>query len=270
MSTRRLALGAAAADVERDARLFASYRLRFLAQAAAVLFTTVLFFYVSRLVRVAPFESPDDYFAYVVVGLVVLELLTATIATMPSALRSELLAGTFERLAVSPLGPRAGVLAMMVFPVLLALAVAAAMLTLSVVLFGLDLHWATVPLAPFGALLATLAFSPFAVLIAAAVLLVKQAGSAATFAVTGLSLASGAFFPVGLLPGWIEWVAEVQPLTPALELMRHLLLGAPVEDGAAVAALRLAGFTAVVLPLALITFELLVERCRQRGTLTEY
>ena len=270
MTRARPAAAAMAAIVARDVLLFASYRLRFLAQGLAVLFTTVLFYYVSRLVDVAPFEDPDDYFGFVVVGLVALELLTATLSALPTTLRAELLAGTFERAAVSPLGPRLAIVAMTAFPVLLSLVTGTATLVTAVALFGLDLAGATVLLAPFAAVLIAVAFLPLAMFIGAAVLVYKQAGSAATFAVTGLSLASGAFFPVGLLPGWIAWVADVQPLTPALGLLRHLLLGSELDGGPWLAVLRLVLFAAVLLPLSLVVLDAAVGRCRRRGTLTEY
>lgn len=262
-------LSASAAIVRRDALLFVSYRLRFLAQGLAVLFTTVLFYYVSRLVQVEPFD-PDGYFGFVVAGLVTLELLTATLATMPAAVRSELVAGTFERVAVSPLGPRPAVVAMTIFPVLLSLCTGAATLLTATLLFGLDLDWPRALAAPAVAVLVACAFAPLAVAIAAAVLLFKQAGSAATFAVTGLSLASGAFFPVDLLPGWIRWIAETQPLTPSLELLRHVLLGSDIDGGPWLAVLKLVLFAAVLMPLALVLLDASVARCRRRGTLTEY
>jgi len=260
---------AGAAIVERDLVLFASYRLRFAAQGLAILFTTVLFYYVSRLVEVEPFD-PDGYFGFVVAGLVALELLTATVVSVPVTVRNELLAGTFERLATSPLGPTLGVLAMTVFPVLRSLVVGTATVLIAVVVFGLDLRWETVAAAPFAALLIAAAFAPLALLIAAGVLVFKQAGSAATFAVTGLSLASGAFFPVELLPAWLEWISEVQPLTPSLELLRHVLVGSEVEDGVGFAVLRLVGFAVVLLPPALLLLDAAVRRCRRDGTLTEY
>ena len=262
------ALGGAAAIVRRDALLFASYRLRFAAQGLAVLFTTVLFYYVSRLVEVEPF-GPDEYFGFVVAGLVTLELLTATLATTPAAVHAELLAGTFERIAVSPLGPRTAIAAMAVFPAVLSLCTGALTIAVAVVLFGLDVE-ASAAAAPFAAVLIAVAFSPLGLVIAALVLLFKQARSAATFAVTGLALASGAFFPVDLLPEWAQWVSEAQPLTPALDLMRHLLLGTDVDGGPWLAVLRLVVFAAVLLPLAIVFLDRAVGRCRARGTLTEY
>jgi ABC-type multidrug transport system permease subunit len=269
MRDGRPLLRAAWAIVERDLLMFASYRFRFVAQAFAILFTTVLFYYVSRLVEVEPFD-PDTYFGFVVAGLVGLEILTATVAQMPAAVRNELLAGTFERMAVSPLGPSYAVAAMTVFPAVRALVVGAMTVLVAVVIFGLDLQWETVPAALPVAALIVLAFTPLALLIAAGVLIFKQAGAAAAFAVTGLSLASGAFFPVELLPSWLEWISEIQPLTPALELLRHVLLGTEVEDGVAVAVAKLVGFAAVLMPAALVLLDAAVRRCRRDGTLTEY
>jgi ABC-type multidrug transport system permease subunit len=265
----RATIDAARAIVRRDASLFASYRLRFAAQALAALFSVSLFFYVSKLVRVEPFPTPGAYFGYVIVGLVVLELLTALLATTPAAVRQELVAGTFERMVVSPLGPALGVLAMTLFPAVLALSVGLLTITLGVA-FGLDLTWPDAALAPPAAALITLAFLPLALVVAAAVLVAKQAGSAATFLVTGLSLTSGAFFPVGLLPGWVSWVSQIQPLTPALDLMRGLLIDGPVRDGEWTAALKLGGFATVMLPLSLLVLATVVELGRRRGTLTEY
>jgi len=263
-------LAAAAAILRRDLLLFVSYRLRFLAQGAAILFSVVLFYYLSRLIRVGTtFPSADAYFGYAVVGLVVLQLLTAVVASTPQALRQELVAGTFERLVVSPLGPAMAILAMCVFPSILAVVVGGATLGVAAA-FGADLDFPGVLLAPVAAVLCVLAFLPLALLISGAVLVAKQAGSAATFLVTGLSLSSGVFFPTTLLPGYIRWIADVQPLTPALDLLRRVVLGVSTGDAPAVAAAKLAGFALVLIPVALFVLAVIVEIGRRQGTLTEY
>ena len=47
-----------------------------------------------------------------------------------------------------------------------------------------------------------------------------------TLAVTPMMLASGVFFPVEQLPGWLQAVSHVLPLTHAVELARPLMNGA--------------------------------------------
>ena len=204
------------------------------------------------------------------VGLATIEVLTASLAAVPAAVRQELVSGTFERLVVVPLGPVGAIVAMAGFPILLSWLVGATTIAMGAVVFGLPLHWSTTPLALVVAVLASAAFLPFTLLVAAVVLLAKQAGAAAAFVTTALGLASGAFFPPSLLPGWIAWIADVQPLRPALELMRYALLDVPVDVGVADALARLVAFAAVGVPVGALVLSAVVARCRRRGTLTEY
>ncbi len=56
-------------------------------------------------------------------------------------------------------------------------------------------------------------------------------------AVFPLTFASSAFVPVAVLPGWLQAVAAVNPLTPAVEAARRLTLGQPVGGTVAAAVL---------------------------------
>ena len=69
-------------------------------------------------------------------------------------------------------------------------------------------------------------------MLAAIVLLVKQTNAGAGLVVTGISLVAGLYFPVSLLPDWIQWASNVQPFTPAVDLLRYLLIGTPLEGSA--------------------------------------
>jgi hypothetical protein len=48
------------AVLDRDLRVFMTYRSRVVGQLLAVLITITLFYYVSRMVNVERFPSPDD------------------------------------------------------------------------------------------------------------------------------------------------------------------------------------------------------------------
>lgn len=256
--------------VRRDWQLYLSYRARFLTQLLSGFFSIVLFYYVSRIVGTRVFPSPDAYFAFAVVGLVVMGLLISTLSTLPVSLRQELVAGTLERLVVSPFGAVGAIAAMAWFPFLLAFVNGVLALTIAGLVFGMPVEWSTAPLAaPVGAL-GALAFAPFALLVGGAVILVKQAGAGAGFLVTGISLVGGFFFPVSLLPEWIQWVSSVQPFTPALGLLRHLLVGTPLSGSPWIPVLKLAGFAAVLLPLSLIVLRASIRIAQRRGTIIEY
>jgi ABC-2 type transport system permease protein len=269
--TLALRYGSAAVGiVRRDLAVFVSYRLRFASQVASTAFSLLLLYYVSRLVRVDMFPSPDDYFAFATVGVVIFGVLTSTLAAAPATLRQELVAGTFERLLVSPFGGVAGTLSMLVFPFVYATVHGIVTLLLAILVFGLPVEWPSAVLALPAALLGMLAFLPFAILIAAAVVVLKQAMGASSFLIAGISVVAGLYFPVALLPGWIEWASEVQPFTPAVDLLRHLLVGTELEGSAWTDVVKLTVFAAALIPVSVWVLDRALRVGRRRATITEY
>jgi ABC-2 type transport system permease protein len=264
------ALAAAGAIFTRDWKVFSSYRTRLVSTFVSTVVGVTVFYYVSRLVSGNSFRTPDDYFGYVVVGMVILEVLTSTLTAPIATLRAELMTGTFERMVVSPFGPVASIASMILFPLTLGVVIGVVTLTVAAALYGLDLHWSTAELAVPLAALGALAFAPFGLLLAAAVVTFKQTNAGAAFIVTGLSLVAGLYFPVSLLPDWIEWASNVQPFTPAVDLLRHVLVDTPMRGSTGVALLKLGGFAAVMIPIALIVLRAAVNRSRRKGTITEY
>jgi ABC-2 type transport system permease protein len=258
------------AILRRDWTLFKSYRMRLITTFLATVFTLALFYFISRLVNVSSFRSPDDYYAYVVVGLVILAVLTSTLTSPPTVIRQELVAGTFERLLLTPLGAVPGVVSMLVFPLVFALVQGCLTLAIATLVFGLSLQWSTLALALPVAMLGAVAFMPFGVLIAATTVRFKQAIAGTGFVVAGISIVAGIYFPVTLLPDWIQWMSEVQPFTPSVDLLRNLLVGAPLQDPAWLELLRLAGFAAVLLPASIWVLHRAIQAGRHRGTILEF
>ncbi len=259
---------ASMAIFRRDLLIFFSYRTLVFSQAVSSIFSIALFYYLSRLLTVQTFQSSDDYFSYVVVGLVILAVIQSTLA-LSTAVRGELVAGTFERVLLSPFGPVRGALSMMIFPVVQALILGAWTLVVASIFFGLDLHWATVPLALPVGVLAALSFGTIALLVAAVVIVFKQAPGIGMI-IAGIALVSGFYFPTELLPGWIEWVSEVQPFTPAVNLLRYVLVDLPLTEPVWASLLKLVGFTAVLLPLATWALARGIEVAQRKGTIIEY
>jgi ABC-2 type transport system permease protein len=264
-----LTVDAFLAVVRRDFYMFVSYRTRFLTQIASALFSLTLFYYVSRLVHIQGFGSPDDYYAFVVVGLSLLSLIYACFLT-PGLVRQELVAGTLDRLILSPFGVVRSVIAASVFPLIYAFSTAAVSLGFACVIFGLKLHWSTVPLSIPVMLLALLAFTPFGLLFAAVTVVVKQDNIGTSWVIAILSLIGGLYFPVSLLPHWAQVAGRLQPFTPATNVLRHLLVGSPVTGPIYVSLLKLAVFAIVLLPTSILTLAAAVRLGQRRGTIIEY
>src|SRR5208337_944918 len=113
-----------------------------------------------------------------------------------------------------------------------------------------------------------LAFSGLGVLSAAYLLLFKR-GNPAKWLLLGVSsVVGGMLFPVNILPGWLQFIARINPITYALDAMRAVLL-----DGASLLAisrplLLLLVFGAILLPASMAAFSWALRRTKTTGTLT--
>jgi ABC-2 type transport system permease protein len=263
-------LRAMLAIVRRDFAIFMSYRGRLVEQVLAAVGMILIFNFTAKLVHVPQFATRGDYFAFVVVGIVSLQVLTSTLTTPPVAVRQELVAGTFERLVVSPFGPVMSTMSMMIFPVLLTIVMGTFTILLAAIAFGMPITWATAPLAFPVAALSAIAFMPFGIAIAAATLAFKQALNATTYIIAAIGLVAGFYFPITLLPGWVQWTSQVQPFTPAVDLIRNVLVGTPLPHPALLDLAKLAGFAVVLVPVSAFLLSAAVSFGRRRGTITEY
>jgi ABC-type multidrug transport system permease subunit len=261
-------LAAAGGIFRRDMTVYFSYRGRLVTQYVGVLFSLAVFYYISRLVRVGEFSSPDTYFSYAAVGVIILQVLQSTL-DIPSAVRQELVAGTFERLAVSPFGPVASILSLFLFPIASAVLTMLVTVILTALVFGVDASWSTVPAAIPVAIVGATALGAIALLFAAMVVRFKQAPGAA-YVLAAISLVAGFYFPPSLLPWWLRWASDVQPFTPAVDLLRHLLVGQGLRYSAWEDVGKLVGFTTVLLPFGVAVLLVAIDRGRRLGTLTEY
>jgi ABC-2 type transport system permease protein len=259
---------AACAIVKRDAIVFLSYRLRFFAQVATMLMTLTVFYYVAKIVKPDAVGADGRYYAFVVVGIVSMAILTSALQ-IAELVRMELLQGNFERMLISPLGPVGGAMAIAIFPILHSMLIAGVMLLLAAGVFGVPVLLGGIVPALGVAALGAIAFAAIGLFFVAGLLAYKSA-MGATWVLAGLSLIGGVYFPVTLFPSWIEWLSNVQPFTPAVDLLRHLLVGTPSLDPAAVQLAKIVGFTIALLPLSTFVLWQAVKLARRRGTIMEY
>lgn len=260
---------AAVAILRRDWTTYKSYSAQLITVPITMFVGMCLFYYVSRLVQVSAYGDPDRYFSFVVVGMLTLMVLQSTLMVATSV-RSELVAGTFERLVLSPFGSAAGVASMMLFPFVVSVVTATISMLVAAAVFGLPLQWSTAWLAYPVALLGAGTFAALGMLFAATVMIFKRMVAGAGLLLTLISFTSGVYFPVTLLPDWIEWFSDVQPFTPAIELFRHVLLDAPVTPDPWTLGLKIAAFVAVMIPVGFLGLRGATRLGQRTGTIIEY
>lgn len=254
----------------RDARVARSYRIAFLMTLAGLVMSLITFRFIATLAADAPsLRGVGNYFNFVVIGMAVASLLEGAVNAPSTAVRGEQVQGTMDVLAASPASASSLALGLSAYPLIQGL-VGACVLLAAAGPMGFRFEDPRWELAIPALLLATLAFAAVGIAIAAVVLLIQQAASLTRWVTGVLSLISGVFFPLALLPAWVRVIAELSPLTHALRALR----GALIDRGPSSLVVREIGWlgliTLVALPLAILLFSRALEIARRRGTLGIY
>jgi ABC-2 type transport system permease protein len=192
---------------------------------------------------------------------IVFEILTETVAW-------ERWEGTIEYTFMAPLPRAVHLLGMGAFAVLYGVLRTAALFAVVALFFGLDF-----PGADFGAALvllgvASVSFVGVGMITAVLPLISPEKGAQLGFIAQGLLLVvSGVYYPVEVMPGWMQAIATVSPATYALHGIR-----ASVLDGAGLGAVwgdlwPLLVLGAVAIPAGLLVFRTGERYAKRHGKL---
>jgi ABC-2 type transport system permease protein len=108
-------------------------------------------------------------------------------------------------------------------------------------------------------------------LIAAGVVVTfRRGGGVIGVTMAMLGLASGAFFPLALLPGWLQAVAEANPVAIAIEGTREALIGGTGWSDVGTAVLILVPLSAAAVLAGVVVFRTALAREYRNGTLGLY
>jgi ABC-2 type transport system permease protein len=262
------------AFLRRDLLVAWSYRMAFFSDFVNLGAQMLLFFYIGKLVPPASLPTyggvQATYLEFVTLGVVINVFVQVALTRIADALRQEQLMGTLESLLVTPTATATLQLGSAVFDLVYMPLRTAIFLGFMVLFAGVGLEASGV----LPAALILLAFIPFVwgigIASAAGILTFKRGSGAMTLGALLLGLTSGAFFPLTLLPGFVQTIAEYNPLAIAIEALREALLGGTGWDGVAGDVLLLVPLSCLALVAGSMLFRLALRRERRRGTLGLY
>jgi ABC-2 type transport system permease protein len=257
---------------QRDLRIASTYRGPFILEMVEALFGAATFYYVARFV-----DSPElrealpqgtSYFTYSLVGFVFFDYLNAALDTFDRSLEEARDSGTLEPLLVTQVSLPVVLIGSAMYPFVLTTLRIGVYLAWGAVIFGFPLgaaNWVSVLVV----LLATLvSFSGLGIFSSAYLLLFKRGNPGKWFFLGVSGVVGGMLFPVSILPGWLQIVAHLNPVTYALEAMRAALLEGASLSMIARPLLILLLFAVVLLPISTVVFSWALQRTKMTGTLS--
>jgi ABC-2 type transport system permease protein len=208
-----------------------------------------------------------SYFDFAVVGIVVTLVVTSAGTGLARRMREEQLTGTLELLAAQPVRTAELFAGLGALPFLLAGVRSLAYLMMAALLLGLDTSDAD--WVGLGAvLLATgLAMSALGMVAGAVVLVVKRGEVVIGALILGMGLVGGAFFPIEVLPSWLQPLGDIVPTRFAYDGLRAALFRGGDWEGDV---LVLLAFALVCIPAGVWLAGRALELTRRRGSLSQY
>jgi ABC-2 type transport system permease protein len=254
----------------RDYLVTRSYRAALAMDLAFGAVNVLIYYFISKTFEGAATSDlggAPSYFDFATVGIVVTLVVTAAATGLARRIREEQLTGTLEVLAAQPIRTAELFAGLGALPFLLAGVRSVIYLVMAALLLNLDTSHAS--WVGLGAMLLSTgaAMSALGMVAGGVVLMVKRGEIFLAALITGMALVSGAFFPVEVLPSWLQTLGDVVPTRFAYDGLRAALFrGDGWEDDV----LALLAFAAVCIPAGVWFGGRALEFTRRRGSLSQY
>src|SRR5947209_4635664 len=188
-------------------------------------------------------EATQRLILYLGIGTLVWSYLRAVFDSISEMIAWERWEGTIEYTMMAPVSRLTHLLGTALFSIVYGVVRTGILLVILSAFFRVDLSHANAPAAAVVLLVGSLSFVGVGMVAAVLPLLFPERGAEMTFVISGiLLLVSGVYYPVSVLPAWMQPFATVSPATYVLRGMRAAIL-----DGNGLTALG-----GTLLPLLLI------------------
>jgi len=253
---------------KRDLLTDLSYKFSFALQAVHVLLMIASYYFLARFMGD---KSPGGYapFPFMAVGIAVNGYMTTCLVCFTQAISGGQTTGTLKAALATPTSPTAFIGLSAIYPGVRA-AVDAALYLAGATAFGLSLGRVNVLAVAVLFILSTLAFSGVGILSATFTLVFKRGDPILWFFVSLSWLLGGVFYPVDSLPPLLRGLAQLLPITHALDGTRAAVLAGAALGEIAPQIGALATFAAIVLPVSLLAFRLGVQHAKKTGSLGHF
>jgi len=252
----------------------ASYKLAFLSQFFGIFITALAWFFLSNLFgksvsgHLQAYEG--NYFAFVIIGIAFSNYLQVALRSFSSNIRMSQTLGTLEAMLVTQTAIPTIIFSSSIYNFLITSFRVVVYLILGALFFGLNMGNANYGAAVIVLLITIVCFSSMGIISASFIMVFKK-GNPVNWIFINLSwVLGGVYYPITILPDWLEKLAYLLPITYALEAMRLALLNGQSLGSLMPQIIPLFIFTAVMLPLSLSLFTFAVNRAKIEGSLVQY
>ncbi|HEX4036856.1 MAG TPA: ABC transporter permease [Acidobacteriaceae bacterium] len=264
----------ALAFIRRDFAIESGYQAAFLMGIVESIMLLIIFHFIGTLVVPRATSSLArygvQYFSFVLIGIAFARYFDLVLKMFSDSIRTAQVTGCLEAMFCSQTGCVPIVLMSSLYSLISGALQLLIILLGGVLMFHVDLSHMNV----FGTLvvlaISIAIFMAFGVLSAAAIVWLKR-GDPITWILGGFgSILGGAYFPIDVMPHWLQTLSFLVPITYSLDALRLTMLRGASLSYIARPVTILVLMAVVLLPASAALFAGAVRRGRKEGTLMQY
>jgi ABC-2 type transport system permease protein len=262
------------AFVVRDFRDETSYKLAFALRFTNIFFDVFVFYFLSLLINdtASPYLQSygGDYFAFALIGITFTRFFSATIISLRAFIRESQLNGTLEALLSTQTNALTVITSSMLYPFLFTSMEVIVFFALGLTLFEVNIYWSNLPVALIVLVLSLISFTSLGILSAGFIIVYKRGDPVAKILTLTTQILAGEIYPISVLPGWMQMVSMLVPVTYSLEGIRLALLQNHSLSQLSSIISALVIFDIILVPASIIFFNYSIKRAKMDGSLAQY
>ena len=202
------------------------------------------------------------------IGTLVWGYLNSVFANVAEMIAWERWEGTIEYTMMAPVSRLTHMLGVSIFSIIYGVVRSACLLAVLALFFEIDLAGANLGAALLVIVIGSLSFIGFGIMGAVLPLLFPEKGEQMTFIISSiLLLVSGVYYPVSVLPQWMEWLSNISPATYVLEAMRAAILDGESSSALLIDMIPVIIIGLVTIPLGMWVFGYFERYAKRTGRL---
>ena len=251
-----------------------SYRLAIFLGVLGFLGTLLTFYFIDRLFgfqivsHLAPYGV--NYFSYALVGIAFSGFIGTSLGKVVGQLNHEQAMGTLEALLVSPTRIETLISAMITWDLVYAFVEFAVYIVVGIFLFHIDFSNINILSVLVITLLSIISFNSLSIISAGFIIVFKKGDPVSWLVNIGFELLGGVYFPVTVLPEWLQFISHLFPITYAIRSVELAIYqGATIRDLSS-DIFALIVFSFLLLPVGLLILKYALSQAKRDGSLIQY
>jgi ABC-2 type transport system permease protein len=265
---------ASLAFLKKDFLMESSYRLSFFFNFFGILVSILSYYFINELFgnRMVPHLEAFgvNYFSYVLLSTAFFGYVGVGLGSFSERIRAEQQQGTLEAVLLTPTRISTILFSLVLWNLILATIDLAIYICLAIFLFKISFSNINV-LSTIVVLILTIAsFSALGIISASFIMVFKRGNPVGWILGSLEGLIGGVYFPITILPQWLQILAKFFPITYAIQAIQLAVYkGYPLTQLWRQTCILLL-FSIVLLPLGLASFTFSLRKARRDGSLGQY